>query len=109
MVRDWGTSVSTVEARRALLEEAANVVAVDRNTSYGEPEDSFARIAVLWTAYLNKGITREDVAALMILMKVARVAENPQHRDSWLDIAGYAACGWSAVVDSMTTSPPRSP
>jgi hypothetical protein len=34
-----------------------------------------------------------EVAALMILMKLARLANNRAHRDSWADIAGYAACG----------------
>ena len=30
---------------------------------------------------------------MMILMKVARLAADHLHDDSWLDIAGYAACG----------------
>jgi hypothetical protein len=30
---------------------------------------------------------------MMALLKVARLAHSPSHRDSWLDIAGYAACG----------------
>jgi hypothetical protein len=34
-----------------------------------------------------------DVAHLMVLLKVARSINNPQHKDSWIDIAGYAACG----------------
>ena len=98
--------MTSVEARRELLAEASEVVAKDRNSSYGEPEDAFARIAVLWSAYLNKGVSRTDVAAMMVLMKVARIAHTPEHRDSWLDIAGYAACGWSTVVDDITTDPP---
>lgn len=110
MVWDWEGPVSTVEARRQILAEAAEIVAADRNTSYGEPEDTFARIANLWTAYLhtnlNRPITRADVANLMMLMKVARLATNPSHRDSWMDAAGYAACGWSCAVDGMTTEPP---
>jgi hypothetical protein len=30
---------------------------------------------------------------MMILMKVARLAADHLHDDSWLDIAGYASCG----------------
>jgi hypothetical protein len=29
---------------------------------------------------------------MMVLMKVARLAETPDHADSLRDIAGYAAC-----------------
>lgn len=29
----------------------------------------------------------------MGLLKIARISENPQHMDSWCDLAGYAACG----------------
>jgi hypothetical protein len=34
-----------------------------------------------------------DVAIFEIMVKVARLAETPDHFDSWTDIAGYAACG----------------
>ena len=30
---------------------------------------------------------------MMALLKIARVKYNPRHADSWVDIAGYAACG----------------
>lgn len=29
----------------------------------------------------------------MIAMKLSRLVQTPGHRDSWLDIAGYAALG----------------
>jgi hypothetical protein len=29
----------------------------------------------------------------MALVKIARLANSPDHMDSWIDIAGYAACG----------------
>jgi len=32
---------------------------------------------------------------LMILTKIARLVESPDHYDSWKDIAGYAAVGWA--------------
>ena len=32
-------------------------------------------------------------AAMLILVKVARLSSSPWHRDNWVDIAGYAACG----------------
>jgi hypothetical protein len=65
----------------------------DRNSTYGKPEDCFDMIAGLWTAYLGEWITAMDVSMMMALLKVARAKANPQHGDSFIDIAGYAACG----------------
>jgi hypothetical protein len=84
------------DLRRQLLEEAATIVTKDRATTYEEPEDSFANIARLWNAYLaakrTPEITSADVAQMMILLKIARLTNNPSHYDSALDVAGYAAC-----------------
>jgi len=80
--------------RRKLLEKAISIVCEDRNQQYGWPEDNFARIANLWTAYMGKIVTPVDVAAMLALLKLARIkATNGQSSDSWVDLAGYAACG----------------
>lgn len=84
--------------RVAILEEAMRIVSQDRNVTYGAPEDNFATIAAFWETWLNArysgglGITPVDVAAMCVLLKVARLARTPNHRDSAVDIAGYAAC-----------------
>lgn len=81
--------------RQRVLREAEKCVCGHREQDYGTPEDSFQKIGNLWTVYLNyaKKIDAEDVAAMMALLKIARISENPQHMDSWVDLAGYAACG----------------
>ena len=87
-----------ISFRRILLEEAANIVDGDRNKTYGKPEDSYGAIAELWSVYLKRYVKPHDVAAMMILLKVARImGSNGIHRDSWVDIAGYAACGFETV------------
>lgn len=78
--------------REKLLLDAANVVCGERQEQYGDIEDCFEIIADLWTGYLDTGVTKRDVANMMILLKVAR-NKNCSHRDNWVDIAGYAACG----------------
>ena len=84
--------------RQVLLAEAMQITSHDRNSAYGDPEDNFSDIAAYWRSYCQQrfkvalDITAQDVAHFMILMKVARVATNAQHRDSLVDIAGYAAC-----------------
>ena len=30
---------------------------------------------------------------MMALLKIARLMSNPEHADSWIDGAGYLACG----------------
>lgn len=76
--------------RKECLDTAAKCVLGDRTQTYGPPEDSFGRIAELWSVYLGTQVTAGNVAAMMILLKVARGGD---HLDNWVDIAGYAACG----------------
>lgn len=83
--------------RAKLLAQAMEITHHDRNANYGNPEDNFQHIANLWNDYLrvsNRDIvlTPSDVAMFQILQKVARLGNNPNHFDSAVDIAGYAAC-----------------
>lgn len=79
--------------RKELLTKAIEITEGARQEHYGSPEDNFGNIADLWSVYLGKALSRTDVAAMMILMKTARLMADPTHDDSWIDIAGYAACG----------------
>ncbi len=40
-----------------------------------------------------------DVANLMVLLKVVRSKNKPSNTDSWLDMAGYAACGCEVATE----------
>lgn len=87
--------------RADILHAAEKCVCGQRETDYGTPEDNFKTIAELWEAYLNKACTRgvnvrveaKDVAVMMALLKIARIAAGGGKADSWIDLAGYAACG----------------
>lgn len=79
--------------RTEILEAAARCVCGDREQDYGSPEDSFATIAALWNAYLGAEIDTKDVAAMLALLKIARIASGHAKEDNWVDLAGYAACG----------------
>ena len=79
--------------RRECLDEAAKCVLQDRACEYGGMEDNFGRIAKLWTHYLGVAVDAVDVAMCMALLKVARIRNNKAHADSYVDLAGYAACG----------------
>ena len=85
--------------RADILAAASQAVTVDRAETHGDIEDTFAAIASLWSAYLEFPVNSTDVAAMMILLKLARMKGNPTHLDNWVDIAGYAACGGEIAGD----------
>lgn len=89
--------------RSEILEAARVCVCGEREHDYGTPENNFETIGLLWSVYLNaahpeytkalplNGIGAKDVAAMMALLKVARIATSSSP-DSFVDLAGYAAC-----------------
>lgn len=74
------------------LKAAAKCVCGSREEDYGSLEDNFAVIAALWTAYTGTDVTPKDVAMMMALLKIAR-AKAGSKPDTYIDLAGYAACG----------------
>lgn len=84
--------------RKDFLEKAEKRVCSDRNSWYGEPEDNFNTIAEFWSTFLDIHITAPQVAAMMVLMKTARIkASQGRDKDSWVDAVGYSACGGELV------------
>lgn len=86
-----------MSCRETILEEAKRCICQDRQNQYGSPEDSFMTIAALWEVYLEakKGmiinLKRDDVAVMMVLLKIARTIGHTHHPDNYIDMAGYAA------------------
>lgn len=98
---EWShVDVGTIplSTRAHILREAEHMVCGHREQDYGSPEDSFAVIAALWSAYLDYEITPKDVAMLMALLKIARIRSGKGTADSFIDLAGYAACGGEIAV-----------
>ena len=98
-------------ARATVLLGAEELVNGDRNVQYGDPLEDFKRTAAFWNTYLgsddgflaNRVIKPHDVAAMMALLKVSRIAWSPDKLDSWMDAAGYMACGWHCVDSTPET------
>ena len=78
--------------RNELLENVT-VALSDRGSAYGDASDNFQRIADIWSVILNDHVTMKEVALCMAAVKMARLIETPDHADSWVDLAGYAALG----------------
>lgn len=87
--------------RESCLTKAKMCVCGERDEAYGVPEDNFNRVADLWNLYTGGKsdilITPKDVSVMMILFKVARIMENGGTPDCFVDIAGYAACGYEIL------------
>lgn len=92
--------------RKEILEAAEKCVCGDREQDYGSPERSFGVIGQFWETYLQEKclepmcggppevqILPEDVAAMMSLFKIARIATGHGKADNWIDLVGYGACG----------------
>ena len=73
-----------------MLRQAAAVVA-NRRDIYGDPVTSMTAVARRWSITLEHPITPGQVALCLIDLKLARLAHQPDHLDSMVDIAGYAA------------------
>lgn len=76
-----------------ILNEAINCVTGSREQDYGSPEDNFKIIADFWSAYKGVQFSSVDVAMMMALLKIARICNGGGSGDSFVDLAGYAACG----------------
>lgn len=97
--------------KRAEILDAAKVcVCGQREQDYGTPENNFATIGRLWWTYIQAAhpqlatsrealITPGDVAAMMALLKIARIATGTGTADSFVDLAGYAACAGELVTE----------
>lgn len=87
-----------------MLIRAEKLINGQRQKDYGDKLQSFAQIAMLFQGVLatklapTERITAEDVALLMMQVKIARLAKSPDHRDSILDVAGYAGC-YDKILD----------
>lgn len=74
------------------LQTADDLVNGPRAHHYGHPLDNHDRIARIWSVILGVEVTPDQVALCMVGTKVARLANDIDHEDSWIDIAGYVAC-----------------
>lgn len=101
-VEQHGEGVKRKLTRADILHAAEKCVCGQREQDYGTPEDNFDTIAGLWETYLSRACVDEaggvhidanDVAMMMALLKIARIAAGGGKADSWIDLAGYAACG----------------
>ena len=77
--------------RQEVLREAVEATVNDRNERYGEPDKIFWEIAEQWQYLTGHMFTSPEVAMCMAAVKLVRAKNNMNDRDSFVDLAGYAA------------------
>ena len=91
--------------RPEILDKAKACVCGQREQDYGSPENNFGLIGMLWTTYLGTMVTANDVAMMMALLKIARIKSGTATADSFIDLAGYAACGGEIATQREARKP----
>lgn len=82
------------ERGEKLFKDASTNINGARQTTYGNPEDSFQMIAERWNQFLKcryefaHELTAEDIAFMMADFKMAREC-NQHKRDNLVDASGY--------------------
>ncbi len=83
------------------LKHVANVIA-ERSAQYGDASHSMAAIAQRWSATLGQEVTATQVVLCLLDLKLARLAHDPTHEDSVVDVCGYAALLRELIQTSNT-------
>nr|BAR32134.1 hypothetical protein [uncultured Mediterranean phage uvMED] len=80
-----------------ILDKVKKIVSSDRAKQNGDMVENHENISRLWTSYLqnktklNINILPEDVANLMVLLKIARSQGGAFNIDDFVDMTGYSA------------------
>ncbi|MCA3572724.1 MAG: hypothetical protein IOC86_02335 [Aestuariivirga sp.] len=72
------------------LKHVANVIA-ERSTQYGDAGHNMAAVAARWSSTLGREVTAVQVVLCLLDLKLSRLAHDPAHEDSAIDVCGYAA------------------
>jgi len=89
-------------AREGVLTKATDAVMGARNKKYGPPKQDFDRSAGVLNSlgfqFQGGRIHSHHIAMIQVAVKLSRLTSSPSHEDSWVDLAGYAACGYECAT-----------
>lgn len=79
--------------RSEILKTANKYVSEKRAEEHGDILQNSMKISALWNAHLglNGYISPQDVPLMLGLIKLARISENPNNIDNYVDWCGYGA------------------
>lgn len=74
-----------------ILKKASGLIDGERNAQHGDRKECHTLIAKMWSAYKGIDFTPNEVACMMVLLKMARTKSGSYNGDCYVDAAGYAA------------------
>ena len=85
------------QSHRSIPEEVVD----GRNSVYGNPVETFSRIAEVWSGILGHTVNATDVPLCLMGMKIIRTTQAPDYSDNSDDIEGYLDIFRKIVGDDM--------
>jgi len=88
---------------KEILSQASDIVSLERHLVHGDKHKNFPNIALMWNAYLSTRPVRgqpldaEDVAHMMVLLKIARTKSGLVNIDDYVD-----GCGYLSIAGELT-------
>ena len=85
--------------RDEVLDTAKELINGSRAADYGDAFDNFGRIAAGWNAIIQEAmkthghVNEQHIALMMDWLKTARLLNDLNKADSWVDKCGYSALG----------------
>ena len=85
--------------RDEVLDTAKELINGSRAADYGDAFDNFGRIAAGWNAIIQEAmkthghVNEQHIALMMDWVKTARLLNDLNKDDSWIDKCGYSALG----------------
>jgi hypothetical protein len=87
-----------------ILHQAAEIVA-QRRQQYGPPAEHFQQVARRWSSTVGTAVRPEVVLLCQLDLKLVRLAHDPGHRDSLVDLIGYCVLLDELVGDASAEGP----
>lgn len=100
----WGTSSENDETIPTWPTTRAGTVGevIDQRIAlYGDPAETFDRIAEVWSGILGHPVQGHEVPLLLIGMKLVRTQVTPDYSDNSDDIEGYLDIFRTVMGDDM--------
>jgi Domain of unknown function (DUF6378) len=85
--------------------DRARAVVRHRRGMYGAPDSVFERVATRWSQVLGMTVTPAQVIICLLDLKIARLAHDPTHCDSLVDLIGYSVVLHELVGNASAEGP----
>jgi hypothetical protein len=83
-----------------MMQAAAGLVA-ERGAVYGTIRNTHQKIANLSMLLTGVPLTAHDILMIMVAVKLSRIAQTPNHLDSYLDALNYLSFAGEIATDAV--------